>query len=70
MAAVRDPAFWKRFSVAVHLDEEKGTISDATSTSTGSSGNQLKKEYVPNSATSARTTKLTIIQTRLVGAYS
>lgn len=24
MAGVRDPAFWKRFSYAVHLDEEKG----------------------------------------------
>ncbi|KAM0719601.1 hypothetical protein Q7P37_003731 [Cladosporium fusiforme] len=24
MAGVRDPAFWKRFSVAVHMDEEKG----------------------------------------------
>ncbi|EMC99848.1 hypothetical protein BAUCODRAFT_119418 [Baudoinia panamericana UAMH 10762] len=23
MAAVRDPAFWKRFSTAVHLDEQK-----------------------------------------------
>lgn len=23
MAGVRDPAFWRRFSVAVHLDEEK-----------------------------------------------
>lgn len=23
MAGVRDPAFWKRFSVAVHMDEEK-----------------------------------------------
>jgi hypothetical protein len=22
MAGVRDPAFWKRFSMAVHLDEE------------------------------------------------
>ncbi|MCJ1476284.1 hypothetical protein MMC13_004950 [Lambiella insularis] len=25
MAAVRDPAFWKRFSMAVHLDEEAAT---------------------------------------------
>jgi hypothetical protein len=22
MAVVRDPAFWRRFSMAVHLDEE------------------------------------------------
>ncbi|OQO14887.1 hypothetical protein B0A48_00269 [Cryoendolithus antarcticus] len=22
MSGVRDPAFWKRFSVAVHMDEE------------------------------------------------
>jgi len=27
MAGVRDPAFWKRFSTAVHLDEEIGTSS-------------------------------------------
>ena len=26
MTAVRDPAFWRRFSVAVHLDEEKGPL--------------------------------------------
>lgn len=25
MAVPRDPAFWKRFSVAVHEDEETGT---------------------------------------------
>lgn len=24
MAGVRDPQFWKRFSVAVHMDEEHG----------------------------------------------
>jgi len=24
MSGVRDPAFWKRFSTAVHLDEEGG----------------------------------------------
>ncbi|KAF2168478.1 hypothetical protein M409DRAFT_21227 [Zasmidium cellare ATCC 36951] len=24
MSGVRDPAFWKRFSVAVHMDEEQG----------------------------------------------
>lgn len=28
MAGVRDPAFWKRFSIAVHLDEEKGHVSN------------------------------------------
>ncbi|EXJ87406.1 hypothetical protein A1O3_04366 [Capronia epimyces CBS 606.96] len=31
MAGVRDPAFWRRFSMAVHLDEEKGTMSDSRS---------------------------------------
>jgi len=25
MAVVRDPAFWRRFSMAVHLDEEAQT---------------------------------------------
>ena len=25
MAGVRDPAFWKRFSMAVHMDEENGS---------------------------------------------
>ena len=25
MATIRDPAFWRRFSVAVHLDEEAST---------------------------------------------
>ena len=27
MAGVRDPAFWRRFSMAVRLDEEKGVVS-------------------------------------------
>lgn len=36
MAGVRDPAFWKRFSVAVHMDEEQGE----------KRGPQYKDEYV------------------------
>ncbi|KAJ5580269.1 uncharacterized protein N7459_006254 [Penicillium hispanicum] len=31
MALVRDPYFWKRFSTAVHLDEEAKGISDVES---------------------------------------
>lgn len=42
MAVVRDPQFWRRFSMAVHLDEEKGAIADHISTSTSSSKSQLK----------------------------
>ncbi|KAL6253111.1 hypothetical protein RBB50_000832 [Rhinocladiella similis] len=42
MAGVRDPAFWRRFSMAVHMDEEKGNISDSRSTSTSSSNGGLK----------------------------
>ncbi|KIV97313.1 hypothetical protein PV10_01075 [Exophiala mesophila] len=42
MAGVRDPAFWRRFSMAVHLDEEKANISDAQSTSSSSSRLTLK----------------------------
>jgi hypothetical protein len=43
MAAVQDPAFWKRFSVAVHQqDEEKANMSDGGSMSTVSSTPQLK----------------------------
>ncbi|KIW54974.1 hypothetical protein PV05_07294 [Exophiala xenobiotica] len=42
MSGVRDPAFWRRFSMAVHLDEEKGNISDSRSTSTASSKAALK----------------------------
>ncbi|KIX07988.1 uncharacterized protein Z518_02642 [Rhinocladiella mackenziei CBS 650.93] len=42
MAGVRDPAFWRRFSMAVHLDEEKATIPDARSASTTSSRAPLK----------------------------
>lgn len=38
MAGVRDPAFWKRFSVAVHMDEEQGE----------KRGPQYKDEYVNN----------------------
>jgi len=30
MAAVRDPAFWKRFSMAVHLDEEQAASQPST----------------------------------------
>ena len=39
MSGVRDPAFWKRFSYAVHLDEETGTQ--------GQSRPDLKHKYVP-----------------------
>lgn len=46
MAGVRDPEFWRRFSMAVHLDEEKGNISDSRSTSTASSRAPLKHSYV------------------------
>ncbi|KAA6416018.1 MAG: hypothetical protein FRX48_00737 [Lasallia pustulata] len=31
MSVVRDPAFWKRFSVAVHLDEEAAAQSTVAS---------------------------------------
>ncbi|MCJ1359680.1 MAG: hypothetical protein MMC33_009682 [Icmadophila ericetorum] len=31
MTVVRDPAFWKRFSIAVHLDEEASTPSSMRS---------------------------------------
>ena len=48
MSGVRDPAFWRRFSMAVHLDEEKGNISDSRSTSTASSKAALKHTYVRN----------------------
>ncbi|KIW30881.1 uncharacterized protein PV07_02573 [Cladophialophora immunda] len=41
-AGVRDPAFWKRFSMAVHLDEEKANISETRSTSTASSTAPLR----------------------------
>ena len=37
MAGVRDPAFWKRFSMAVHLDEENGSQGQA----------DLKHRYLP-----------------------
>lgn len=37
MAGVRDPAFWKRFSVAVHMDEEQQGEKR---------GAQLKDQYV------------------------
>jgi len=44
MSGVRDPAFWKRFSTAVHLDEESsvGGVSPRP---------ELKQQYVPISAT-------------------
>ncbi|KIV81755.1 hypothetical protein PV11_03917 [Exophiala sideris] len=42
MGTVRDPAFWRRFSMAVHMDEEKANISDSKSTSTTSSRPVLK----------------------------
>ena len=34
MAGVRDPQFWRRFSMAVHLDEEKGGMTTRTNTNT------------------------------------
>ncbi|KAF2224794.1 hypothetical protein BDZ85DRAFT_280015 [Elsinoe ampelina] len=34
MATVRDPAFWKRFSTAVHLNDVESTAGSATSSPT------------------------------------
>jgi hypothetical protein len=48
MSGVRDPAFWRRFSMAVHMDEEKANISDVRSTSTTSSKTALRQTYVGN----------------------
>ncbi|KIW19102.1 hypothetical protein PV08_03394 [Exophiala spinifera] len=42
MAGVRDPAFWRRFSMAVHMDEEKANMSDSGSASSSSSHGGLK----------------------------
>lgn len=36
MAGVRDPAFWRRFSLAVHLDEENTNAAAPSSSSTSS----------------------------------
>ncbi|KAJ5757201.1 uncharacterized protein N7511_007383 [Penicillium nucicola] len=32
MALVRDPCFWKRFSTAVHMDEEAKAVDQGTQT--------------------------------------
>jgi hypothetical protein len=32
MALVRDPFFWKRFSTAVHMDEEAKAVDQGTQT--------------------------------------
>jgi len=41
MAVVRDPSFWKRFSMAVHLDEERNAAVSS------SDRPELKHTYVP-----------------------
>jgi hypothetical protein len=47
MAGVQDPAFWKRFSVAVHLqDEEKGISQIERSASAAPTRPPLKHTYV------------------------
>jgi hypothetical protein len=46
MANVRDPAFWRRFSVAVHLDEEQNTTPDTKSASSNGSRPPIKHTYV------------------------
>jgi hypothetical protein len=53
MAVVRDPAFWRRFSVAVHLDEEAQTAKP-----------ELKHSYViPSRAAIPKVTRPTNIST-------
>ena len=52
MAGIRDPAFWRRFSLAVHLDEEKAGScyhADAAASPASSRPSQLKHTYVENS---------------------
>jgi hypothetical protein len=46
MANVRDPAFWRRFSMAVHLDEEQNTTPDTKSASSNGSRPSIKHTYV------------------------
>jgi hypothetical protein len=43
MANVRDPAFWRRFSLAVHLDEEQNTTPDTQSASSTGSRLPIKR---------------------------
>jgi hypothetical protein len=48
MAGIRDPAFWKRFSVAVHMDEEKANPAHANGAASPASSrpSELKHSYV------------------------
>ncbi|KAI9830552.1 MAG: hypothetical protein M1819_005510 [Sarea resinae] len=46
MALVRDPAFWRRFSVAVHLDEEKGVSPTMASPSAHSHGDIVSDDWL------------------------
>lgn len=50
MATVRDPAFWRRFSVAVHLDEEASSPTPAKTLSNTASYPELNHTYVPPSS--------------------
>ena len=47
MATVRDPAFWRRFSVAVHLDEEASSPTPSKTLSNTASYPELNHTYVP-----------------------
>lgn len=43
MAGVRDPEFWRRFSIAVHMDEEKGNTRSVATRSDSSVGTMSLK---------------------------
>ncbi|KAK4941880.1 hypothetical protein LTR66_014755 [Elasticomyces elasticus] len=45
MSGVRDPAFWRRFSIAVHLDEE-ASLGTGASASPGEKRPKLEHAYV------------------------
>ncbi|KAF2093629.1 hypothetical protein NA57DRAFT_61335 [Rhizodiscina lignyota] len=44
MAVVRDPSFWRRFSMAVHLDEEHADGAPATSSSESTSSSRSRPQ--------------------------
>jgi len=44
MAGGRDPQFWKRFSMAVHLDEEKAQANLSRSTTEKTDATSISKQ--------------------------
>ncbi|KAI9729319.1 MAG: hypothetical protein M1834_006990 [Cirrosporium novae-zelandiae] len=58
MAGIKDPAFWRRFSLAVHMDEEQQNTPGAPSFASGNSDVKYSANWVEQQRKEKKRAKL------------